>query len=67
MQFDSLADFLSMGGYGIYVWAVYAIGVFILIYNVISPGLLLRRFIDEQSRAARLREFELKNKEQEAG
>lgn len=33
----SLTDFLSMGGYGKYVWSSYGITLFVLAMNIIQP------------------------------
>ncbi len=32
-------EFLTMGGYAIYVWSAYAVTVLILIFNLVSPRL----------------------------
>ena len=37
VQFDSLADFLSMGGYGFYVWFAYLFTLFLLGANLLLP------------------------------
>lgn len=37
MQFESFSDFLSMGGYGAYVFSVYIISALVLIGNVVLP------------------------------
>ncbi|HJL61374.1 MAG TPA: heme exporter protein CcmD [Pseudomonadales bacterium] len=54
MQFETVAEFLDMDGYGIYVWSVYLIGIGVLLFNVIRPRLLQKRFFEQQSRALRL-------------
>ena len=36
-QFDSLSEFLAMGGHGPFVWISYAISLVVMIYLVISP------------------------------
>jgi len=56
MQFDSFAAFIEMGGYGAYVWAVYLIGVVILLANVLRPRQLLKRFFQQQLDARKLQE-----------
>ena len=43
MQFDSIQAFFSMGGYGAYVFSVYALGVATIAWNLVSPLLQLRR------------------------
>ena len=35
MYWSSFADFLNMGGYGLYVWGSYAVTVLILIIEVL--------------------------------
>jgi len=52
-QFDSLSEFLQMGGHGHYVWACYAITFALMLYLVISPSLRSRQFIREQKRMER--------------
>ncbi len=36
-QFESLADFISMGGHGPYVWSAYAITLTGFVYLVWAP------------------------------
>ncbi len=33
----SWSEFISMGGYGVYVWSAYGFAIFILVINVIIP------------------------------
>lgn len=54
-QFDSFQDFISMGGYAIYVWPVYLLFVLFFVVNIIPP-LVSRRKIITQLRARQLRE-----------
>ncbi|HMM68653.1 MAG TPA: heme exporter protein CcmD [Dokdonella sp.] len=42
-----MTDFLSMGGYGAYVWSSYAIFVIALLFDFIAPRLRSRRVIAE--------------------
>lgn len=51
--FDSLADFLTMGRHGLYVWSAYAIAAAVVFYNQISPRLQQRRLIAEHQRRQR--------------
>jgi heme exporter protein D len=37
IQFDSIGDFLNMGGYAFYVWTAYAFCVVVLGTNLILP------------------------------
>ena len=41
MYFDSLADFLAMGGYGLYVWGAFGVSAAVIIMEL--WGLRLRR------------------------
>lgn len=36
-QFESIADFITMSGHGPYVWACYAISLFVITYLLLSP------------------------------
>ena len=36
MYFDSLNDFLSMGGHGLYVWLAYGVTLAVLVMNYLS-------------------------------
>lgn len=56
MSFDSFADFLAMGGHGLYVWSSYAIGLAVVLANVISPMMTRKRLITEQLRRIRREE-----------
>lgn len=51
--FNSLADFLAMGGHGLYVWTAYAIGVAVIGFNILSPLRLRRKLITEHQRRLR--------------
>lgn len=37
MSFDSFSEFLSMGGHGLYVWLSYALGVVVIVTNLVAP------------------------------
>ncbi|SEI46218.1 heme exporter protein D [Allopseudospirillum japonicum] len=43
MYFASFADFLSMQGHGIYVWASYALGLVLILANLLVPIWRTRR------------------------
>lgn len=60
MQFDSLAEFIAMGGHGPYVWSVYAITTVVLVALVVAPLRRRRRFWAEQA-------MRLKREQQLAG
>lgn len=49
MAFHSLADFFAMGGYGPFVWTVYAIATTVLVGLALAPLRRTRRFWVEQS------------------
>lgn len=45
MHFDSLADFIAMGGHGLYVWLAYSIALVIVVFNIVSPILRKKQFM----------------------
>jgi heme exporter protein D len=53
MYFQNMADFLAMGGHGLYVWLAYGLSALILIYNVVTPILQRRQLIAEVARLER--------------
>lgn len=58
MQFDSLQDFLAMGGYALYVWLSFGVSLLALVWVVIDSARthkkLLRNAREEQARQARI-------------
>lgn len=52
---SSWHEFLSMGGYGAYVWPAYGIAALVVVANALAPGRRLKRLKAElrQRRAAR--------------
>jgi len=44
-QFDSIADFLAMGGYAYYVWTAYGFFFIVMGWNLIQPRLERRRIL----------------------
>lgn len=57
LQFDSIAEFLQMGGrYAFHVWAVYALFMVFLTYNLWMPLRQRRRFLQQQAAGARREE-----------
>ena len=50
MSFDSLADFVAMGGHGLYVWLAYGSTILVVVANVLSVGFARRRYF-RQARA----------------
>jgi heme exporter protein D len=45
VSFASFPEFLAMGGHGLYVWMSYGAALIILLYNVLSVRLRLRRVL----------------------
>lgn len=43
MYFDSLSDFINMGGHGLYVWSSYALTLALMAASILLPWLNLRR------------------------
>lgn len=39
----SFHEFLTMGGYAVYVWPAYTVALVVIAVNVITPSLRLRR------------------------
>ena len=52
-QFESINDFIQMGGHGYYVWSAYLISLSVLIWLVVSPLQRKRKFIKEMIRQQR--------------
>ena len=50
MHFNSFADFIAMGGHGLYVWLAYGIALVVIVFNVLSPILHKRQFIADYKR-----------------
>lgn len=53
MSFESLGDFLAMGGHGLYVWLSYGLTLAVVFVNVFAPISGRRRYLREQADAAR--------------
>lgn len=46
MAFESFADFLEMGGHGLYVWLCYGLGLLTIVLSLLLPlqqGKLIKR------------------------
>ena len=52
---SALGEFLHMGGYALYVWSSYAIGLVVLLWNVVAP-LRRERYLRRTLAAARARD-----------
>jgi len=51
-----MAEFLAMGGYAEFVWSVYALGVAVVIYNILSARRRMRSALENAAlNAARFR------------
>lgn len=37
MAFESFAEFLDMGGHGLYVWLCYGLGLLVVLWNLLLP------------------------------
>ena len=59
MQFESLADFINMGGYAFYVWlsfgVTFAAMTIIAIQSLIKHRNLLKQVVVEKERKARIK------------
>ena len=53
MQFDSFAEFLTMGGHGLYVWLTYGISAVIIIFNIVQPVIRRRNLIKQHAQRLR--------------
>lgn len=49
IQFNTFADFVSMGGFGIYVWSVYFLALGFLAIGFLYPILSLRKLHKSQN------------------
>jgi len=50
MYFDSLSDFINMGGHGLYVWSCYAIALLLMAASIVLPWFNLKRTRKQLSR-----------------
>lgn len=50
MYFDSLSEFFTMGGHGLYVWSSYAIALTLMAASILLPWLNLKRTRKQLSR-----------------
>nr|WP_256557995.1 heme exporter protein CcmD [Marinobacterium sedimentorum] len=48
-----MADFIGMGGHGLYVWLAYGIALVILLLNVVQPLRQTRQLLNQQARRVR--------------
>ena len=50
MQFNSLSDFIEMGGYGFYVWLSFSVSALLLIILLISSKAAHQKVINDIAR-----------------
>jgi heme exporter protein D len=50
---SSWSEFIHMGGYAMYVWPSYALGLIVLVANVVIPLLRKKQIIRDISRKMR--------------
>ena len=43
MSFQTLSEFIEMGGHGPFVWGAYGIAFVVLVFNFVWPILMVRR------------------------
>jgi len=53
LSFESFADFIDMGGHGLYVWLSYAIALIVIVMNIVNPLMQKRQIFSEQARRLR--------------
>jgi len=56
VSFNSVSEFLAMGGHGLYVWLSYGLGAAIIVANLVLPRLSRNRLLAEQKRRLRREE-----------
>ena len=56
MSFESFAEFLAMGGHGLYVWLAYGSTIAVVLANVLSVRLARKRFLREAQALVRRNE-----------
>jgi len=42
---SSWHEFITMGGYALYVWPAYALGLVVILYNAVAPIVMRRRLL----------------------
>jgi len=53
VNFNSVSEFLAMGGHGLYVWLSYGLGLVVIVANLVLPKLSRNRLLAEQKRRLR--------------
>lgn len=49
-QFETMMEFLAMGGHGAYVWSAYAISIVVLVWLVVAPSRRCSKFLAANDR-----------------
>ena len=60
-QFDTLMDFIIMGGHGSFVWSSYVITTLSLLVLVIIPPIQKRQLMSQLKRRQRIEELTIEN------
>ncbi len=47
-SFGSFSEFLSMGGYAVYVWSAYAFFAVVLVFNIWQPVTARKKYLKQQ-------------------
>jgi len=53
VQFESVSEFVAMGGHGLYVWLCYGVAVLVLLANLILPSIQRRVLLRDLSQRQR--------------
>lgn len=53
IAFESFADFLAMGGHGLYVWSTYGLCAALMTWTAVLPLLARRRYLNDLARRRR--------------
>lgn len=53
MSFNTVSEFVQMGGHGLYVWTSYGIALIVLGYNILNPMVNRRNFMKMQKQNLR--------------
>lgn len=53
IAFESFAEFLAMGGHGLYVWSTYGICMALMVWTAVLPVLARRRYLKDLDRRRR--------------
>ena len=49
MYFESISDFIAMGGHGFYVWLAYGVSAAVIVGYLVSLRLMRRRVLEDLS------------------